>query len=99
LENKILWIDACEICVALFIASADITKRSMSILSVFLAHKNLVLTAIAGAVLVMYAMPLDSIIETSAAKGGDPGPPIPPVPGEGNHYGWVKKGGPPPKPK
>jgi hypothetical protein len=71
----------------------------MSILSVFLAHKMLVLTVIAAAVLVMYAMPLDSISQVFAAKGGDPGPPIPPVPGEGNHYGWVKMGGPPPKPK
>jgi hypothetical protein len=70
----------------------------MSILSVFLAHKMLVLTAIAGAAVVMYAMPLDSISEVFAAKGGDKGPPTP-LPDEGNHYGWVKKGGPPPKPK
>jgi hypothetical protein len=70
----------------------------MSILSVFLAHKMLVLTVIAATVLVMYAMPLDSISQVFAAKGGDPGPPTP-TPGEGNHYGWVKKGGPPPKPK
>jgi hypothetical protein len=70
----------------------------MSIQSVFLAHKRLVLTAIAGAVIVMYVMPLDSINETFAAKGGDKGPPIP-LGDEGNHYGWVKKGGPPPKPK
>jgi hypothetical protein len=71
----------------------------MSILSVFLAHKRLVLTAIAVTAIAMYAMPLDSINETFAAKGGDPGPPIPPIPGEGNKYGWVKMGGPPPKPK
>jgi hypothetical protein len=72
----------------------------MSILSVFLAHKRLVLTTIAAAALVMYAMPLDSISQqVLAAKGGDPGPPIPPTPGEGNKYGWVKMGGPPPKPK
>jgi hypothetical protein len=58
----------------------------------------LVLTALSAAVLVMYAMPLDSINETFAAKGGDKGPPLP-LPDTGNHYGWVKKGGPPPKPK
>ena len=70
----------------------------MSILSVFLGHKNLVLAAIAGAVLLMYVMPLDFISESFAAKGGDKGPPLP-LPDDGNHYGWVKKGGPPPKPR
>ena len=49
----------------------------MSILSVFLGHKNLVLAAIAGAVLLMYVMPLDFISESFAAKGGDKGPPTP----------------------
>jgi hypothetical protein len=99
LEKKLLWVDACEIFAARIITSTDISsKRSMSILSVFLAHKMLVLAAIAAAVLVMYAMPLGSINEIFAAKGGDKGPPLP-LPDEGNMYGWVKKGGPPPKPK
>jgi hypothetical protein len=70
----------------------------MSMLSVFLAYKMHVLAAIAVAVIVMYVMPLDSISEVFAAKGGDKGPPLP-LPDDGNHYGWVKKGGPPPKPK
>jgi hypothetical protein len=70
----------------------------MSVLSVLLAHKMHILTAIAAAVMVMYVIPLDSISDVFAAKGGDKGPPLP-LPDEGNHYGWVKKGGPPPKPK
>jgi hypothetical protein len=70
----------------------------MSMLSVFLAYKMHVLAAIAVAVIVMYIIPLDSINEVFAAKGGDKGPPLP-LPDDGNHYGWVKKGGPPPKPK
>jgi hypothetical protein len=70
----------------------------MSMLSAFLAHKMLILTALAAAQLVIYVIPLDSISAVFAAKGGDPGPPLPPVPGEGNHYGWVKRGGPPPPP-
>ncbi len=67
-------------------------------LSVLLAHKMHILTAIAVAVIVMYVIPLDSISDVFAAKGGNKGPPIP-LPDEGNHYGWVKKGGPPPKSK
>ncbi len=71
----------------------------MSTLNAFLAHKGLVLATIAaGALLVIYVMPLDSMSEVFAAKGGDKGPPLP-LPDEGNMYGWVKKGGPPPKPK
>jgi hypothetical protein len=71
---------------------------SMSILSVLLRHKMLVLAVLSAAVLVMYVMPSGSISETFAAKGGVKGPPLP-LPDAGNHYGWVNKGGPPPKPK
>jgi hypothetical protein len=98
----LLWIDNCDIFFTILKTSTDVTKKCthMSALSAFLAHKGLVLATIAAsALLVLYVMPLDSMSEVFAAKGGDPGPPIPPVPGEGNHYGWVKKGGPPPKPK
>jgi hypothetical protein len=40
-------------------------------------------------------MPLDSISQVFAAKGGNPGPKFP-APGEGGKYGWVKAGEPPP---
>ncbi len=70
----------------------------MTVLRVLLAHKMHILTALAVAAIVMYVIPLDSIGDVFAAKGGDKGPPTP-LPDEGNHYGWVKKGGPPPKPK
>ncbi len=63
-----------------------------------LAHRMHILTALAVAAIVMYVIPLGSISDVFAAKGGDKGPPTP-LPDEGNHYGWVKKGGPPPKPK
>jgi hypothetical protein len=68
------------------------------ILNVLLAHKQIVIAGIAALILIMYTMPLDSISEVFAAKGGVKGPPTP-LPDEGNHYGWVKKGGPPPQPK
>jgi hypothetical protein len=97
----LLWIDSCDIFFIILKKSTDVTKKCthMSMPSVFLAHKGLVLAAIAaGALLVIYVLPLDSMSEALAAKGGDPGPKFP-TPGEGNKYGWVKKGGPPPKPR
>jgi hypothetical protein len=72
----------------------------MSALRMFLAYRVYVLTAIAVVMVALYAVPLGLISEVFAAKGGEPGPPLDSgVPGEGNKYGWVKMGGPPPKPK
>jgi hypothetical protein len=63
-----------------------------------LAHKQIVIAAIAAAGLIMYAIPLDQLSEAFAAPGGGAKPAKPAEPSDDGDYGHTVKPAKPAKP-